>query len=282
MANLVAAPYGFRPVRLLSGRPAGGALNIEQFPIKNGYTGVIPYGSPVVLSPPANVGTVTTVSGTGTVATLTFSGAHGITVGEVITITGVTPTAFNGAYYVATVPSTTTLTYTYAGGAYVSGTATVNTNGGYLVLPTNSTFNTASDNYIGIFVGSQYTNSQNGQPQWDQWYPGSVTTTDNSLTGFVVTDPDAVFQVQANYPQFDALGHIGYSYQMTIPGTPYTTGTKDSTISLDAGVGSDGTATTNPWKVVGISTDSNNQNAVGYVDVLVKINSGFHIFTRAN
>jgi hypothetical protein len=276
-----AAPYGFRPVRLVSGRPSGGALNIEQFPIKNGYASVIPYGSPVVLSPPANVGTVTTVSGTGTVATLTFSGAHGLVVGQVITTSGVTPSAFNGAYYIATVPSTTTLTYTYAGGAYASGTCTVNANGGFLTLPTNATFNSLADNYIGVFVGSQYTNSQNGQPQWDQWYPGGVTTTDNSLTGFVVTDPDSVFQVQAHYVQFDALSNIGYSFEMTIPSPAYTTGTKDSLISLDAGIGSDGTSTTNPWKVVGISTDTTNTNAVGYVDVLVKINSGIHIYSRA-
>ena len=278
----VQAPYGFRPIRLLSGRETGGAFPTELLPIKNNYATILPNGSPVVLSAPASVGTVTGTSGTGTVATLTFSGAHGLVTGQVITVTTVVPTAFNGTFYITSVPTTTTLTYTYAGGAYVSGTAAVTANGGFLNPPTDGGFNSLADNYIGVFVGATYTNPTNSQPQWDQWYPGNLNTPDNSIQGYVVTDPEAIYSVQAHYPNFDALSYIGYSFKHFVPSPAYTTGTKDSVLSLDAGVGSSGTGTAYPWKVVGISQGPDNINASGYVNVLVKANPTLHIFEREN
>lgn len=282
-----ATPYGFRPVRMVSGAVPTGTFNIEEFPIKYGYANVIGNGEPVVLSAPASQN-ATTIAGSGTTATVTLT-AHGYVTGQTITVSGVTPAAFNGSW-VITVTATNTFTYTYTGGAYVSGTAALSGNGGFLNTATDGTFNSLGDHYIGIFVGCHYTNPSNGQPQWDQYYPGTVNAYDTM--GMVITDPNTVFQVQAHYPQFDALSRIGYSYRHFVPSPAYTLGTKDSAISLDAGIGSTATASTAPWKVVGVAPYGptyqpnlvggvNLQNATGYVDTLVKVNSGVHVYTIA-
>ena len=57
----------------------------------------------------------------GNTVTVRTATAHGLSVGSRITITGVTPTFFNGTFTVATRPSTVTFTYTLTTGANVFG-----------------------------------------------------------------------------------------------------------------------------------------------------------------
>jgi len=65
---------------------------------------------------------VTAASGSGTAATYTTSAAHGFIVGQTVTVTGVTPYAYNIVGTIASVPTTTTFTVTTnAAGTYVSG-----------------------------------------------------------------------------------------------------------------------------------------------------------------
>ena len=68
--------------------------------------------------------TVSTIAVSGSVATITTSAAHGLAVGDTLTISGATATSgtgstsqvgFNAQFTVATVPSTTTLTVSVAG-----------------------------------------------------------------------------------------------------------------------------------------------------------------------
>jgi len=70
---------------------------------------------------------VSTVTGSGTVVTYTTSAAHGFSVGQYVTITGVTPTAYNLTNAViATVPTSTTFTVANtATGTYTSGGSAV-------------------------------------------------------------------------------------------------------------------------------------------------------------
>lgn len=57
------------------------------------------------------VPTLTAVSGSGTVVTYTTTSAHGLVSGQAVTISGITTTtAYNGAYIIASVPTTTTFT----------------------------------------------------------------------------------------------------------------------------------------------------------------------------
>ena len=56
----------------------------------------------------------TAAAGSGTVATLTTKGAHGVKPGDSVTVTGITPSGYNGTYTVTTVPTSTTFTYSNA------------------------------------------------------------------------------------------------------------------------------------------------------------------------
>ena len=81
---------------------------------------------------PADTATTAT-SGTGSVATITTSSAHGLIVGTPVTVTGVTPVGYRGTYIVTAVPSTTQFSFassttgsqTVAGKVWTSETAAV-------------------------------------------------------------------------------------------------------------------------------------------------------------
>jgi hypothetical protein len=72
-------------------------------------------------------GATTTASGTGTVATITTTSAHGLAVGDRVTVAGITPTGYNGTFIVTATPSTTQLSYsnTTTGSQTVAGTVRV-------------------------------------------------------------------------------------------------------------------------------------------------------------
>ena len=67
--------------------------------------------------------TVSNVARSSATATITTSTAHGFRAGDEVVVTGLTNTALNGTYTIATVPSTTTFTYTTATSGNISSTA---------------------------------------------------------------------------------------------------------------------------------------------------------------
>lgn len=67
--------------------------------------------------------TVNNVARTSSTATLTTSAAHGFRVGDEVIVSGLTETALNGTYTIATVPSTTTFTYTTTTSGTIASTA---------------------------------------------------------------------------------------------------------------------------------------------------------------
>jgi hypothetical protein len=74
--------------------------------------------------------TISSITASGSLATLTTASAHGLATGSIVTITGATPAAYNGVFTV-TVLTTTTFTFTTAsapgGAASVVGTYTAQT-----------------------------------------------------------------------------------------------------------------------------------------------------------
>ena len=58
--------------------------------------------------------TISSLTISGSTVTMTTGSAHGLSVGSVIQISGAVPTGYNGMFTVATVPSTTTLTFSAA------------------------------------------------------------------------------------------------------------------------------------------------------------------------
>jgi len=59
--------------------------------------------------------TLTSIAVAANVGTVTFSGAHGLAVGNSVTVSGGTVAGINASYYVQTVPTSSTLTITTAG-----------------------------------------------------------------------------------------------------------------------------------------------------------------------
>ena len=94
---------------------------VERTPFTAGAVGVLE-GAFVVETPrvlnglklAAGIGTTTTITNvalTSNVVTVTTAVAHGLGVGQVVTVAATTNTAINGTYTIASVPSTTTFTY---------------------------------------------------------------------------------------------------------------------------------------------------------------------------
>lgn len=145
---------------------------------------------------------------------------------------------------------------------------------GNLVPVSSATFGTSkADLYVGVFQGCVYTDSVGNRVYSENWPNGQVAT---NAVGFVAHDPETLFMVQASTANFDALSAIGSSYGLLNFAAGNTT-TGRSTAALDIGGGA---ATANPLKVVDIATLPDNTNASGFVDVLVRINQGCHIFER--
>jgi len=67
----------------------------------------------------------TTLTRSGTTATWTSSAAHGLVVGQRVVITGANQSAYNGTYVIASVPTSTTFTYTMASDPGASATGTI-------------------------------------------------------------------------------------------------------------------------------------------------------------
>ena len=59
-------------------------------------------------------GATTAASGDGTTATITTTSAHGLAVGDMVQVAGITPTGYNGTFRVTAVPTTTTFSYANA------------------------------------------------------------------------------------------------------------------------------------------------------------------------
>jgi hypothetical protein len=69
--------------------------------------------------------TISSITISGQTATVTTSSAHGLSVGQQVTLSGVTPSQYNGSYVIQTVPSTTTFTLTLPSTNLPTGAATV-------------------------------------------------------------------------------------------------------------------------------------------------------------
>ncbi len=84
------------------------------------------YTAPAAL-PPTTTATITSTGAarSNNVVTITTTAAHNFVVGQVVTISGVTDTSFNGTFFIQTVPSSTTFTYAQTGSNATSGGGTV-------------------------------------------------------------------------------------------------------------------------------------------------------------
>jgi hypothetical protein len=123
---------------------------------------------------------------------------------------------------------------------------------------------------IGVFVGCQYTDAKMGLVNSNYWPTGQVAA---DAVGFVVDDPNVLFQAQANgsITQAELGMNVGFAAaQSTSTGS---TATGNSTSAIDA----TGVATTTvAFRIVDfVSTPGDD-----YTDVLVKFNQLAHSYTN--
>jgi len=128
---------------------------------------------------------------------------------------------------------------------------------------------------VGVFVGCSYTDPNSKQKVFAQYFPANTVASD--AVGYVVDDPDVVFQVQADASVAQAgLGANAplAAVQSTSTGS---TVTGNSTSALDATVAT----TTQAFRIVDFVDSPNSQVGDAFTDVLVKFNIAQHSYTNA-
>lgn len=125
---------------------------------------------------------------------------------------------------------------------------------------------------IGVFVGCRYINSI-GYAVDSQYWPG--VTTGYTVYAKVVTDPDAVFAIQADGALDDGGSNTGSEVNGLNAAIVQTAGSATFGKSKNALDGSScSTTNTLPLRIVGLVEEPNNEWSDTYANVLVKWNVG--------
>ena len=125
---------------------------------------------------------------------------------------------------------------------------------------------------IGVFVGCRYINSI-GYAVDSQYWPG--VTTGYTVYAKVVTDPDAVFAIQADGALTDGGSNTGSEVNGLNAALYQTAGSAVFGKSRNALQGSScSTTDTLPLRIVGLIEEPNNAWTDTYANVLVKWNAG--------
>jgi len=123
--------------------------------------------------------------------------------------------------------------------------------------------------FVGVFVGCTFTDPTYGTV-FRQNYTSGNTATD--IMAYVVDDPDALFQVQAD----DTLGQTALGCNAALIQT--VAGNSGANINSGVGLDASSIATTNtlPVRIVDFVNSTTSQIGDAYTDVIVRINTHFH------
>jgi hypothetical protein len=133
----------------------------------------------------------------------------------------------------------------------------------------------AGDQLLGVFQGCRYTDSS-GDVIYSPYWP--TTTASDDAVGFIVDDPDTLFEVQSAATGSVVQTVIGLNADIVYTAGSTTTGRSNVDLS---GTMATGTA---QCRIIGFSNDPEN-NALGtgslstYVNMIVKINEHFYAQT---
>ena len=130
---------------------------------------------------------------------------------------------------------------------------------------------------IGVFVGCSYTDPGTSQKTFKQYWPTGTVATD--AVGYVVDDPDALYQVQADASMAQAtLGANAPLAAVQSTSTGSTT-TGNSTSALDATVAQ---TTGIAFRIVDFVEGPESTVGDSFTDVIVKFNAsaGGHSYTN--
>ena len=135
----------------------------------------------------------------------------------------------------------------------------------------STTDNTANLTY-GVFMGTQYVNTQ-GQTVEAQYYPGNAAAT--TAFAYVVSDPMAAFKVAITYSGNATITTANVSVIGTnmsiVQGTGSTT-SGNSGLSVAAPVTGTGNAAAWPVKVIAV-VPATAVNSTAFTEVIVKLNN---------
>ena len=164
----------------------------------------------------------------------------------------------------------------YAANIYYGSIVSIVAAGTIEIVTTNGDDSTTFPNgTIGVFVGCAYTNSD-GQFVHRQYWPTGTVASD--AVAYVVTDPDVIFQAQADGAVTQAdLGqntHLA-AVQSTSTGS---TVTGNSNTALTATTGATATWA---FRIVGFVNGPTSTVGDAYTDLLVKFNPNEHSYTNA-
>lgn len=160
---------------------------------------------------------LTSLTSSTTTATGTTAAAHGMITGANITISGASPAAYNGNYTIVGVPTTTTFTYTFAGGTSpATGTIKVNSpqSAFYGQIDTVSasvvTLQGASSNLPTVSLSAQDYSIGVG----DGWYSAAWSANDSSVftRSFFRANAGCGIRSNALYGNHVISGYADYNY----------------------------------------------------------------------
>lgn len=141
----------------------------------------------------------TAASGTGTVATITTTNAHGLSIGDVVSIVNINPVGYQGTYQVTAVPTSTSFSYanTTTGSQIVTGTV-------YALAQTSVTSRSAATPGLIVKAAS----SQTADLQQWQNSNGTVLSTITSVGNVVVRGSTALGALTVYSPSTASNGII--------------------------------------------------------------------------
>jgi hypothetical protein len=123
--------------------------------------------------------------------------------------------------------------------------------------------------YVGVFVGCTYTDPTYGKV-FRQTYTAGNTATD--IQAYVVDDPDALFQVQAD----DTLGQTALGTNAALIQTVAGSGGANTISGVGLDASSVATTNTLPVRIVDFVNSTTSQIGDAFTDVIVRINTHFH------
>lgn len=133
---------------------------------------------------------------------------------------------------------------------------------------------TSTDKVLGVFYGL----NMEGQPDFKakkHFVAGTSATQGRTLTGLVVSDPHAVYEVQADASV--TAGDVGANFKVTVGTGVAALGISTSRVHVSTRSDSAGMV-----KVLGLSPRSDNSWSDAYPFLLVMINEGIHQYATAS
>ena len=130
---------------------------------------------------------------------------------------------------------------------------------------------TAAAGIAGVFVGCQYLSVSQKRTVWSNWWPGSDVASSNTVTGYIINDPNAKFLVQT--------GATGATQTTINLNASYVIGSGNTANGISAAyldVTTGAATATLAFRVVGLVTEppgSNGTEAGAYNYVIVAFNN---------